>query len=347
MKFVQWNELFASGGGGAKFHQIAPANRAVPSVPDFLFGNAPREVMEAYFKLQWVHEQGVIELDAQVYWPYLVQYGDATLCVPVANMHKGHLAAIWRPAPSCKREIPSAVLLCGPGHRIFGHWLVDHLPKLYVLQTAGYDLSKLRFIMPHDAPGFAVELLRLCGISEQQFVELKPDELLSGHIMIPTTVHNGARGPLFAEVAQFLRERMGIVASRGAPRLFLSRAKTSQSRPCGNRDAIERMAVEAGYSLISPEKLPLSMQFSVIAGAEVVMGEYGSQMHSTLFGGPSQIVCALRGSSGLGFIQSAIGSALHQPTGYVFGETDPNDKARGFSVPEEAFQMCLEAIDRM
>ena len=46
---------------------------------------------------------------------------------------------------------PLAVIY-GPGHETYGHWLVDFLPRLWVLAQAGHDILTLRYAMP---PGFA------------------------------------------------------------------------------------------------------------------------------------------------------------------------------------------------
>ena len=166
--------------------------------------------------------------------------------------------------------------------------------------------------------------------------------------MIPTTIHNGVRGPLFAETAQFLRDRVGMSMPRSPVKLFLSRLLAPQTRPCRNRETIERMALGAGYSVVAPEKLPLTTQFRLIGSASVVVGEYSSAMHSSIFSSAGTVVCCLRGSAyHPGFIQSAIGGALRQPTGYVFGETDRDNPAQGFTVPEDAFRAALSAINEM
>jgi hypothetical protein len=109
-----------------------------------------------------------------------------------------------------------------------------------------------------------------------------------------------------------------------------------------NRDTIERLALRAGFSIVYPEQWSLLEQFRLVASASVVLGEYGSALHSTLFAGPGLTVCALRGT-GLhpGFIQSAIGSALGQRTGYLFGEHQDHDVPGGFTVSENVLRDYL------
>lgn len=353
MKTILLNDLAARNPGLARFDEIVPAQRGFPAPPDFLFGSPNADVLSSYFRHEWVHAQGVWRLyDATVYAPYLIKLTDEFVSIPWANLHATHLETEINarlPLPSETRQLDGVhALICGPGYAIFGHWLVDFLPKLYVLEAAGFDLGKMKFLVPSNTPGFVVELLAICGISPSQLVPFGATESLRGEILIPTTPHNGVQGPLYADVARFLRRRIGVRAGGGTPQsLFISRAKTSQSRPCRNREAIERIAQDAGLAIVYPEQLPLSEQFRLYAAAKLVVGEYGSSLHCTLFSEPGTIVCALRGSRDHpGFIQTAIGRALYQPTGYVFGVTEPDDPRQAFSVPERPFLECISILTR-
>jgi capsular polysaccharide biosynthesis protein len=110
---------------------------------------------------------------------------------------------------------------------------------------------------------------------------------------------------------------------------------------------MELVAAEFGLSIIHPERLTLREQFHLIGSAGLVAGEYGSAMHSTLFADAGLIVCALRGSRfHPGFVQSAIGAALAQPTGYLFGHTNTDDPAQGFIVAAEPFRAFLAGRTR-
>jgi len=344
MDFTLAHTLLDQGSDLASFRMVLEGSRSVPAPPDFMFGNVPGDVLETYFRHQWVHPAGVLELDATLRWPYLLSCNGSPISAPWANLHGGHLVEVWHSSHGEEQQVgPDHVLICGPGYPIFGHWTVDFLPKLYLLQAAGHDISALHFILPEGTPEFGRELLRLCGISDGQFVPLRRSDAIRGRILVPTTVHTGVRGPAFAGAAEFLNERIGITPDRTGARLFLSRANAPQSRPCRNREAIERIATDFGLSLVYPEALPLIDQIRLMAGASLVAGECGSALHSTLFSAPGTVVCGIRGSLyHPGF--AAIGRALRQPTGYVFGETDLNDPAQGFMVPDNAFRACLEAI---
>jgi hypothetical protein len=240
----------------APFREIFPAERAAPQPPDFVHGPIPHALIAECWGpgFEWVHAQGVLELDADMHWPYLLTRGDVPMDFTWANLHAGHLERIWQNKPRGRSEIgPNHVLITGAGHEIFGHWIVDFLPKLWTLHVAGYDLSELRYIVPDDAPRYGLELLRRCGIASEQIVTIGRDDVLHGRFLIPTVVHNGVRGPRFADAARFLRDRMNIAVKPSPIKLLLSRAKASQARAPRNRDTIERLALRAGFSIVYPE----------------------------------------------------------------------------------------------
>ena len=77
----------------------------------------------------------------------------------------------------------------------------------------------------------------------------------------------------------------------------------------------------------------------------MIVGEYGSALHTSLFSRPGTTVCALRGSMGHpGFIQSGFGQALGQPTGYVFGEQVDQSGDGRFVIGEPDFAECLRTL---
>jgi hypothetical protein len=51
---------------------------------------------------------------------------------------------------------------------MYGHWLVDYLPRLINLRMIGRDLGTLRFLLPSDLPAFARSFLSLSRRSRNQ-----------------------------------------------------------------------------------------------------------------------------------------------------------------------------------
>jgi capsular polysaccharide biosynthesis protein len=243
-------------------------------------------------------------------------------------------------------------VLAGPGHRIYGHWLVEHLPKLGLLTAANYDVRALRYLLPNTIPDYVIAWLDLLGITSQQLVFYDPlrEAISCDELVVPTIQHNGCRvSPLLRLSAAFLRrlveERYTLDQSPHGERIFLSRAHFGLSRRLLNRERVEAMAKEAGFSIVYPERMPLLDQLKMLGGAKCLMGEYGSALHGSIFAPPGAVVCALRGTLlHPGFIQSGLGEVFQQPTGYVFGTTDARDAHEAFTIEEEALDMCLRLV---
>jgi capsular polysaccharide biosynthesis protein len=113
----------------------------------------------------------------------------------------------------------------------------------------------------------------------------------------------------------------------------------------GNRPAIEAIAERAGFTLVQPEKLSMPAQLALFETATMIVGEYGSALHNSIFAEPGTIICALRGNSRHpGFIQSGIGTVLGQETGYVFGNTAGQEVDQRFDIDPAAFSRALELM---
>jgi capsular polysaccharide biosynthesis protein len=112
-----------------------------------------------------------------------------------------------------------------------------------------------------------------------------------------------------------------------------------------NRGEIEAAARDAGFTVVRPEGMSLATQVALYSGCEVLVGEYGSALHNSVFCGPDALVCGLRGTSQHpSFMQSGIATALGQGAAYVFGDTSGQDVAQRFAIEPKCFAKALELI---
>lgn len=346
---------------GITFLRLAEPEVRIPEPPRFSFGNIPDHISARYFSSWGLSSAGVFVCENVVLaGEFLVGRDDYVFRSPELNIHPAHVEeAAARYAGVSARLLPrhvsgEHVVLAGPGFGVYGHWLVEYLPKLGLLALAGYDLAGLNYLMASNLPRFALEWLKLLGIKDSQIVFYDPVQefILAERLLLPTILHNGVKmSDLFRTSANLLR---GMILSSGDcnppkadRRLFISRRKLGTARALLNRDRIEQMATKSGFELAYPEELSLVDQVKLFASARHVIGEYGSALHGTMFSKPGTIVCALRGNGfHPGFIQSGLGKVMEQPTGYVFGANTGTDLNATFSIPEDAFGTCLDLIFR-
>jgi capsular polysaccharide biosynthesis protein len=347
-------------GGAVDFISLYPATSLIPAPPRFTYGTFGAELASGYFRHAHLWEIGVYRLRGfDIFGPFVMCKEGEPFFAPETNLHPAHIdqmvATSGDPRFPRPRQLVTgtAALITGPGYTVYGHWLSDFLPKLYLLQAIGYDIRRLHYLLPSDTPRFGRAWLELLGIPPENVISFDPTGALTWveELLLPTIFHNGVRvSALLNNAAKFLLAQVNELAGRPAPvrqprRIFLSRARASQSRPLLNRQRIEEIAGAAGLELVHPESLSLLEQVRLFGEASVLVGEYGSALHGSLFSAPGTTVCNLRGSlDHPGFIQSGIGHALRQPTGYVFGETDGQASDGRFTISEAAFAECLAAL---
>ncbi len=342
---------------GAEYTALAPAFSALARPPAFLFGPMPGYLARDIFGEFGVGGVGLYRLaEARVTFDGVVIQGGVGLWSLALN-HPDYLVARVLAADGGRRmalparHVPGpAALLHGPGYNVFGHWLVDFLPRLFVLSQAGFDIAALRYILPADAPGFASTFLRLIGVPADNIVvhDHRTEVMAPDALLIPTILRRQSRlSPLFAAATAYWADRVAAshaVLSEEGRRLFVTRGAAAPNRHLGNRARIEAIAAEAGYEIVQPETLPLPAQIALFRGARRIVGEYGSGLHGAMFARPGAAVCALRGTSHHpGFVQSAIADVCGHHCGYVFGPTPEHAADQIFTIDEPDFRRALEA----
>jgi hypothetical protein len=341
---------------GILFHRVGEVSHAIPHSPSFIFGEYPAKVARSYYAFSGLGERGLWSItDAEVHGPHHIVRDGALFWCPLLNIHQGHVEKylteqVDRPV---RHLAGSYAMITGPGHWIYGHWLIDHMPKLFMLSECGFALAEQRFLMPVKTPKFVLAILDILGINETQIEYYDPEReiIRVDLLLVPGIFHNGVRMAPEFEQAYGLLNRMIDAGGEIDPspeageRIFLSRRHASQSRRCLNRADIEAVATECGLAIVYPEQMPFRRQVPLFRQARLIVGEYGSALHGSIFAPPGTVICGLRGSGfHPGFIQSGIGHVLGQPTGYVFGQTTPDDPHMSFTVPPEEFRACLEVI---
>jgi capsular polysaccharide biosynthesis protein len=342
-----------------EFQSLAAPDIALPASPRFTFGSFPGELAASYYRQFGIGSVGIHKArNVALSGEFLISRDEVYFRCPEMNVHEAHIRGeLNRLAIAGKtmREmrLPGQyVALAGPGNRVYGHWLIEYLPKIGLLDVAGYDVRNLRYLIPNSAQRYVHEWLYLLGIRpEQVFVyDCDRDVITADELLMPTVMHNGVRvSSLLQKVATFMLGQIGrdhdLKASAHGPRILLSRGKTSQSRKLLNRAAIEEIAARQGFAVVQPEQLSLLEQIELFHGARAIIGEYGSALHGSIFSPAGTVVCSLRGTNAHpGFIQSGIGAVLEQPTGYVFGASEGADSNAGFHVDEPTFKACMDLI---
>lgn len=332
-----------------------------PLAPMFMLGNISASLSQIYFNETGNLEAGVYTLrDVGVVGSgFIIRDGESVACNAIGLsvgqcLHSQKSGDIALEKKQKISKINKAVMLVTLAPGVYGHWIVDFLPKIALLKIAGFDIHNLTYLIGSSVPEFGLRWLALLGIRPDQI--LRYDEqsefVMVEELLVPTNARAGSRTS--GVFRQCIDEMMALV-DRFAPnsdagpqyeKVFISRSRAGRDdRFMTNRDEIEGIAREHGYHIVHPEKLPILDQINLFRSAKSVIGEYGSALHGTIFSAPGIDVCCLRAASEHPrFLQSGLCQAMGQQCGYVFGDAPIDAIDVEFSIDTNDFRLALRLL---
>ncbi len=223
---------------------------------------------------------------------------------------------------------------------IWGHFLVEILPRLYLLDLLGQMGRPIPLAAPSDAPDwlkrFAVTYGARGGVvwydPRQQRVAA-PVFIVPGMMQI-----DWALSPLFNLMVADVVARCGMAETHvpeGPRRLYLSRGRITWTNRLRNEPAVEAMLAQLGFTVAHPETLSFPEQLRLFRAAEVIVGEYGSVLHNAIFARPGTRIVAINRHN---WLQGEIARIRRQPLAYVppddgvWRDVSTQGDARSFSV---------------
>jgi hypothetical protein len=191
-----------------------------------------------------------------------------------------------------------ALLIVGPGHNIWGHWLLDFLPRLALFQRSlGGACADFVIPVPADTPEWVYTAVAFFSrIDTTRFLpyDMATEAVICRQgVIVPTYAHShyflhsflrdfylpfARNGELGVRRRVFVSRRRFAHRSMGPPRIFTQRTY------------FEETAVKWGFAVIHPEELGFQEQIDVFADAAAVVGEFGSGMHNALFSPTGTVV---------------------------------------------------------
>jgi capsular polysaccharide biosynthesis protein len=343
------------------YHELHPAVvRSLPP-PSFCYGVSEEFIENTINHLKFYFSTGAFELSgAQVFRERLARCGDFILYGHQVETHEQAIRnkldeEFLLPVRELKlrrSERPLVSLQIG-AYPVYGHWLVDVMPQIFALRELGISLDDVDFVLPDLLPNYYLEFLSYCDIKEHQILLHKHNvEMIDCPMLLIPTHMNNTRTfvPSFPGAVQWFRNNVerqhGSLRDESKPkRLFVPRRDTTSGRPLLNRAEIINIAQSYGFHVMLPETLPLIEQWRYFASADLIVGEYGSALHATLVSEPGTVVCCLRApTNDPGYLQSGVGEALSQPTGYIFGVIDETGNRRSYTIDPEIFTECLNLL---
>ena len=197
------------------------------------------------------------------------------------------------------------VLLEAPGYRIWGHWIIDHFPRLYLLYKLRL-IDRVKFVFFEPPPSWTNIFFEMFSISKDQMVVVKESCIRADQLIIPTFFRE--QNQLFIEYLveawQFLQQKLlekkskesfitrifsgnrylkkvQKAGKRKNLRIYISRGN---SKSClKNEQAFHQLLSRYDFFTLFPEQIDLPNTFAFLQNADMVVGEDGSGMHNVIF----------------------------------------------------------------
>ena len=222
-----------------------------------------------------------------------------------------------------RRIDETCVLLTHFNCYVYGHWLLECLPKLLLLRSLLSRIPAVSILLPQTSPKF---IRKWCEFLAPETPIIEFDDngtfVRCRKIIIPGQLCSSGCffHPLMNDYLADIVHLAGP-SRRDARHLYVTRENHNTTfRSMANRDEIEGIARKKGLTLVSPETLSLKEQVSLFANAETITGEFGSALHNSIFAPMGTPVLALNWIAGY---QSRIAHLRSQPTGYLLPDDGP------------------------
>lgn len=216
-------------------------------------------------------------------------------------------------------------LITQQADHVWGHWLVDVLPRLEIVRRLIPDVT-FAFSNMLACSG---ELLERTGFRPNQMIFYDPYRtvLRAERFFVPGYVRFANA---FARVSGSIFNSMSANERVRSNRIYVSRSRLREGSTIVNHQQIEAMFVQSGFQVVHPQTMSIDAQIEMFAQASHIAGEYGSGLHASIFSAPGTPVLCLQSQNMKQYVQAGIGEAMQQPTGFVFGEfrLDPNPKQK-------------------
>jgi capsular polysaccharide biosynthesis protein len=223
-----------------------------------------------------------------------------------------------------------ALLITGEAHLVYGHWLLDYLPRLWMVKKYLRGLSpELTLLLPSDTPDFAKKLVSVFFPDISIFYwDWLSEDLYVENLLLPSMLHNShifhpVMNDFVSDMIEYATLKVKMPHDAFHSRLFVSRRKfeesTSYRRELKNEEDIALRLESRGFCRFYPEDFTWEEQVVAFSRARILVGEAGSAMHNAIFSPEGAATLSLRPVNS---VQTNISALRGQKLLYL----NPNDE---------------------
>lgn len=300
-------------------------------------------------------ESGVCLAGATVNWgaEYCRQYIDANLRHLEGFTWIGNREGFRIDLPTITVDDRYVALMGSPGYDIYGHWLIDYIPRLF-LDSMRPERPVDRYLFP-DLKEWALELLSTTHVAPQcEFKDSKSKFRKYSDCYLPSGTKNGFRlsNPacrlawlaLRDNYRRRLRRARSLNRSAKDPKIYISRKNVRSTREFENAAQLEQIAINRGYTIVTPEALSIVDQVDMFQDARLIVGEDGSGLHNIIFTEPGATLGVINSHDRINLWHLGLCETLGHRISYILSKPIGEDERQRY-VDEAMFNNFLDGVE--
>lgn len=196
--------------------------------------------------------------------------------------------------PETHRTIETGLLIGGSTN--YYHWLIDFLPRFYLLEKAGIAIENYPIIVNSSLTPFQMETLDLLGIRREQLIEVNAGEVLAvGKLVAPAILSTNTfvAQDALNWLRQFGLSHLARKFTGQKRRLFISRADATVRRLI-NEDEVYDSLEPLGFERFVPGAYSFIEQVGAFSNAECIVGPHGAGLTNLVFAPPNALIIDIK-----------------------------------------------------
>lgn len=177
--------------------------------------------------------------------------------------------------------------------RNYYHWLIDSLPRLYLLGALGLD-EPVTLLMRSNLKAYQMSSLKWClpknvtvqYVSDHKMVAIK-------NLLLPSYISSRTNEYVPIEHLSYVRDaifkNVPVKTNRSNERVYISRSRALR-RKVINEDDVIACLLRYGYKILHTEKLTLEEQVNQFRAASHIVSPHGAGLTNMLFSDNATIV---------------------------------------------------------
>ena len=187
----------------------------------------------------------------------------------------------------------TAMVLAATSGANYFHWLFESLPRLRLLEMAGFDLGAVDwFLLNQYCSGFHNDALDELRVPVAKRLRCFKQEVLEVGRLVVVSPH-APPGSCPVWVCDFLREEfLRPQAGPSDRKIYISRRQAHRRRLVGEEQVLPWLE-RRGFEIVCLEQMSFRMQVDLFASARIVVGVHGAAMANLVFMRPGGTVLEL------------------------------------------------------